>query len=232
MLERSESATIPMREKTGEKKANFHKRAYQLTPTSSLKDVEEGKEGPSDLLQKTSHYFSKRKISEEQISCKNSESSKQSKISVQEEEDILSQPQGHQEKLFSSQSEFQFENSTENLVSPLIARKTNIQSSDIQMHATPQQLNHRQLHERQEANNFQKKDIADLGDSVIFSPESRQIKNQSDFLRYPVKDCLRRGSHLTQFGKKTVSNCVLCCNSLHPIFEQLREKEEENLAFR
>lgn len=102
MLERSESATIPMREKTGEKKANFHKRAYQLTPTSSLKDVEEGKEGPSDLLQKTSHYFSKRKISEEQISCKNSESSKQSKISVQEEEDILSQPQGHQEKLFSS----------------------------------------------------------------------------------------------------------------------------------
>lgn len=29
------------------------------------------------------------------------------------------------------------------------------------------------MHERQEANNFQKKDIADLGDSVIFSPESR-----------------------------------------------------------
>jgi len=90
------------------------------------------------------------------------------------------------------------------------------------------------MHEGQEANNFQKKDIADLGNSVIgiFSPESREIKNQSDFKRNPVKDCLRRGTDLTQFSKKTVSNCVLCCNNLHPIFEQLREKEEENLALR
>jgi len=67
--------------------------------------------------------------------------------------------------------------------------------------------------------------IRGLEHSGFFSPDSKQdlkFKLQSE----------RRASHVTTLGRRQMPNCVLCCNSLHPIFEQLREKEEENQAFR
>ena len=103
-LERSESATIPMRKKSVGKSAISKNKAYKLTPTQSLNDIADG-EVATENLGTLKDYFSKRKISEEQIVSQSSSSSKGSKKYSKES----SQMSGEEAR---------------DLVSPMIANKS------------------------------------------------------------------------------------------------------------
>jgi hypothetical protein len=98
------------------------------------------------------------------------------------------------------------------------------------MYATPQPINHKQMHESLNYKNFQKKTCCGLGDSRITSPEQKDggkiLQSQESLKLMQIsspenheKQSKRRGSQITSFGKRYTTNCVLCCNSLHPIFE-------------
>lgn len=223
-LERSESATIPMRKNSAERKLSKRK-AYQLTPTQSLKNMDEGKDA-GEPLTSLNDYFSKRKISEEQIVSQSSSSSKGSK-----------KPSNNSSQMSCEEAK--------DLVSPMIANKFCSQFEESQISfTTPQPVNHKNMVGNPTKKQLQIQETGSLEHSGFFSPDSkddakfnlkinaRELKNESGFLESAEKNSKRRASQMTTLGRRNVPSCVLCCNSLHPIFEQLREKEEENQAFR
>ena len=223
-LERSESATIPMRKKSSDKEQSVKAKPYKLTPSSSLQNIP-GRVGSTEPVTNSTYCFSKRKISEEQFSSQSSKSSKQGKKS----------------------SKISSQNSCEearDLVSPLIGNKDSnrFEVSEI-VFTTPQPVNHKNMMKHPGHKNSTEDELpGSLEQSGFFSPDSKgcmklalnqnQNNAESGFMESAEKKSKRRASHFTNIGKRNTASCVLCCNSLHPIFEQLREKEEENQAFR